>query len=333
MTAPIIAFFNNKGGVGKTSLVYHLAWMFSDLGVRVLTADLDPQANLTAAFLDEETVESLWNARGTIFWGVDPLIKRTGGPKLVGTWELSPTLHLIVGDLRLGEFEDLLATGWGECRGGQPGGFVVTTAFWWILTVAARQTGAEIVLLDLGPNIGAINRSALIAADYLVVPLAPDLFSLQGMKNLGPTVTRWKDEWRKTVEFSQAPSDIPAGKIEPIGYVVQQHSVRLDRPVRAYEKWIERIPEEFRRSVLGATLIPSDLKSIGEDSWCLALLKHYHSLMPMAQEARKPMFHLKVADGAIGAHFQAVQEARRQFQQLAVKIAERTGVPLAQLSA
>ena len=50
MTPPIIAFFNNKGGVGKTSLVYHLAWMYFDLGLRVIAADLDPQANLTSAF-------------------------------------------------------------------------------------------------------------------------------------------------------------------------------------------------------------------------------------------------------------------------------------------
>lgn len=35
-----IAFFNNKGGVGQTSLVYHLAWMYADLGVSVVAADL-----------------------------------------------------------------------------------------------------------------------------------------------------------------------------------------------------------------------------------------------------------------------------------------------------
>ena len=50
MSVPVVAFFNNKGGVGKTSLVYHLAWMYADLGLRVMAADLDPQANLTSAF-------------------------------------------------------------------------------------------------------------------------------------------------------------------------------------------------------------------------------------------------------------------------------------------
>jgi cellulose biosynthesis protein BcsQ len=51
MSIPVITFFNNKGGVGKTSLVYHLSWMFSDLGMRTLAVDLDPQANLSSAFL------------------------------------------------------------------------------------------------------------------------------------------------------------------------------------------------------------------------------------------------------------------------------------------
>ena len=53
MSIPVLTFFNNKGGVGKTSLAYHLAWMLPKIGHKVLVCDLDPQANLTAAFLDE----------------------------------------------------------------------------------------------------------------------------------------------------------------------------------------------------------------------------------------------------------------------------------------
>ena len=51
MTVPVLTFFNNKGGVGKTSLVYHLSWMFAEQGFRVLAVDLAPQANLTSACL------------------------------------------------------------------------------------------------------------------------------------------------------------------------------------------------------------------------------------------------------------------------------------------
>ena len=87
MSVPIIAFFNNKGGVGKTSLVYHLAWMFSDLKVRVLAADLDPQSNLTAAFIGEEILEDIWKDRllKTVYDCVDPLIQRTGNVESSGS--------------------------------------------------------------------------------------------------------------------------------------------------------------------------------------------------------------------------------------------------------
>jgi len=60
MSVTVLTFFNNKGGVGKTSLVYHLSWMFSDLGLRILAVDLDPQANLSSAFLTEDDFESLF---------------------------------------------------------------------------------------------------------------------------------------------------------------------------------------------------------------------------------------------------------------------------------
>jgi hypothetical protein len=85
VNAPVIAFFNNKGGVGKTSLVYHLAWMMADEGLQVVAADLDPQANLTANFLDEDRLEELWppgktlTAPGkTIYGSLAPLIRGLG---------------------------------------------------------------------------------------------------------------------------------------------------------------------------------------------------------------------------------------------------------------
>jgi hypothetical protein len=68
--------------------------------------------------------------------------------------------------------------------------------------------------------------------------------------------------------------------------------------------------------------------SVKNDPLCLALLKHYRSLIPMAQEARKAIFQLKPADGAIGSHAQAVEEAYQDFRKLARMIAQRTGIAL-----
>ena len=75
---PTLTFFNNKGGVGKTSTVYHLAWMLAELGHRVVVCDLDPQASLTTSFLWESELEELWNEGepsegSTIYSCVQPL--------------------------------------------------------------------------------------------------------------------------------------------------------------------------------------------------------------------------------------------------------------------
>ena len=211
------------------------------------------------------------------------------------------------------------------------------------VTVLLKRTGASalsgIVLLsdclsDVGytPLDGAINRSVLIATDYVAIPLAADLFSLQGLQNLGPTLRSWKNLWSKRLsnwkesrEYKQYSNfHLPAGKMQAIGYLCQQPSIRLDRPVKAYDRWVHRMPAIYREFVLNQKVenIPSP------DPECLATIKHYRSLIPMGQEFRKPIFDLTPADGASGSHAYAVQSARKDFRQLAEIIAAKIGLKL-----
>ncbi|MDX2214190.1 MAG: AAA family ATPase [Oculatellaceae cyanobacterium bins.114] len=333
MSVPIIAFFNNKGGVGKTSLVYHLAWMYYDLGLQVVAADLDPQANLTAAFLDEDRLEEVWegteNRYDTVFRCVKPLLSGIGDIAPPSLEKIEDGLNLLIGDLQLSGFEDELSSKWSDCLDRKERAFRVISAFWRVLIQAASSSNADVVLVDLGPNLGAINRAALIASDYVVVPLSPDLFSLQGLKNLGPTVRRWREEWQERIPKNPA-SDLalPKGQMQPIGYVILQHGVRFDRPVKAFQRWIERIPHIYNTEVVQQAHQIASTPS--NDPNRLALLKHYQSLMPMAQESRKPIFHLKPADGAIGSHITAVKNVYWDFQDLAHKIAKQTGLQFPQ---
>ena len=329
MSVPVLTFFNNKGGVGKTSLVYHLAWMLSDMGYRVLACDLDPQANLTAAFLNEDRLEELWQdnnraAGQTIMQCVRPLT-RAGDIQSPALVQIALSLSLIPGDLALAGFEDILSTEWPNALGSGElyRSFRVLTAFATVMQDGAQQMNADIVLADVGPNLGAINRSALIATDYIIVPLGADLFSLQGLRNLGPSLNRWRDDWGKRKDNWQHPEFmLPAGAMKPIGYVVQQHGVRLSRPVKAYDKWVNRMPEEYARNLLGDNEGPYAATPALDTANALATVKHFRSLVPMAQETRKPIFHLTTADGAIGSHAAAANDARRDFKQLADKIAQ-----------
>ncbi|HBP5995060.1 ParA family protein [Pseudomonas aeruginosa] len=338
MNTSILTFFNNKGGVGKTSLIYHLAWMFSELNKTVVITDLDPQANLTAAFLSEEKIEPLWETQNpgtTIYQCIKPLtsIGDIVEPELQ---KIRSGLYLLPGDVKLSSFEDVLSGEWPQSMRDsnlyRP--MRILSAFWQVMQMAAKKVSADIILVDIGPNLGAINRSVLIATDSVVIPLGADLFSLQGLQNLGPTLRSWKslwnkrlDNWSESLESNSHPSfELPQGKMNPIGYVCQQHSVRLDRPVKAYLKWAERIPHVYREAVLnsqnGENLTPET------DPYCLATIKHYRSLIPMGQEQRKPIFKLTSADGAIGSHALAVSDARRDFKQLAIKISEKINMSI-----
>jgi cellulose biosynthesis protein BcsQ len=323
-----IALFNNKGGVGKTTLTYHLAHMVARLGWRVLAVDLDPQANLTSAFFDEDSLELLWEpeSNDTILSAVAPLIRQLGDVKIPTGRLAADRLWVVTGDLGLSGFEDRLSDAWPRSFLGEEGAIRVTTAFHRVIAGCAAQVSADVVFLDVGPNLGAINRAALLASDDLVVPLAADLFSLQGLRNLGPTLREWRYAWQ-TLGLPRVPSsvDAPAGTMNPLGYVVLQHAVRLDRPVKAYDRWLQRIPTEFHRAVLGEHDV---VVASANDPYQLASLRNYRSLMPLAQDARKPMFDLRAADGALGSTGRLVQTCYREFEDLAGRVMDAAGIPL-----
>lgn len=328
--SPVVAFFNNKGGVGKTTLAYHVAWMLRELGATVLAVDLDPQANLTSAFLADGRVEELWESRPrlTIAGALTPLLEGEGALGEPHVEEIEPGLALVPGDLALSSAEQELSAAWPNAIDRNIRAFRVLAAFAAAARAASAQVDAQVTLLDLGPNLGALNRAAMIAADFVVVPLAPDLFSLQGLRNIGPALRAWREEWsvRRTLNPRSEDLWLPAGGMEPAGYVVLQHSVRADRVVGAYDRWLRRVPAEFRTAVLNESA--DGTTHPDEDPHCLALVKHYHSLVAMAQEARKPVFLLRSADGAIGGHLYAVQAAYEHFAELTRRICEKVGVSL-----
>lgn len=325
-----IAFFQSKGGVGRTWLTYHLGWRFADLGKRVLLVDLDPQATLTAMCVDEERLGQLWGGddreRKSMRGALQPIIDGVGDVQLAHQEPLDARLALVPGDIRLIELEQKLWEAWPRCMDRDPAAFRIASSFYRVIQAAAREHNADIVLVDVGPNAGAINRSALIAVDYVVTPLLADLLSNQSLMILGSTLVRWREEWRERLAHNPVPSlPLPDGSLKPLGYVVTQLDLFRRRPTRAYERWLQEIPKLYATSVLHRP-VPKDL-TIADDMYCLAVLKHYRSLIPMAQAAGKPIFKLTAADGAIGAHAQVVCQAGADFRDLAQKMLDRLASP------
>jgi cellulose biosynthesis protein BcsQ len=332
MSIPIVTFFNNKGGVGKTSTLYNLSTMFAKRGKRVLAVDLDPQANLTSLALDDDLLEQLWDvsvsapARLTIYHAIRPIMEGLGDVQTIQPQSIPDILNfmLLPGDLRLSQFEDTLAIQWNSVLGGKAIGLNVTSAFARLIHLVAERSEADVVFVDVGPNLGAINRAALIASHYVVIPLVPDLFSLQGLTNVGKFLAEWRQDWKNGLERSTGDGnsgEYPSAQMQPIGYIILQHRERQSRLVASHQRWADQIPKTYARDVLkhenGA--YPSDPNQIGQ-------VRNYQSLMALSHEARKPIWDLKPADGAIGSHNRVVQEAYSTYHELAGVIAEKIGL-------
>lgn len=236
MTVPVLTFFNNRGSVGQTTQVHHVAWMLADLGHRVLVCDLDPQVHLTARFLSEEQQAQLWGpseektARTVARciprrWGdyVFPHMRGGEHVKEPVIWQVAPNLALIPGDPEIAMFEDDLAEAWASAPRmellaslvhkevwdrnthslvrAKPGEESVPylrtlKAFSDIMQSGAEQADAAIILVDAGPNLGIINRAVLVGTDHVLVPLGSDFVSLRCMRTLGPALYRWRQGWQ-----------------------------------------------------------------------------------------------------------------------------------------
>jgi chromosome partitioning protein len=148
-----------------------------------------------------------------------------------------------------------------------------------------------------------------------VVPVVADLFSLQGLRNLGPTLKTWRQDWTQRIsgwtEFAT-----PQAIMQPLGYILLQHAERLHRPVKAYNQWAARLPEEYRQ-YLGTLPVAE-----------IARIRNFRSLMPYGQEARKPVFELSAAEGAAGANAKVVRDAYGVFETATSEILHRMGFNL-----
>lgn len=113
--ATAIALFNNKAGVGKTTLTLTPPGPHGfPPGWRVLAVDLDPQANLTSAFFDDDKLELFWEleSSNTVLSAVAPLIRQLGDVQVPEPFEAAERLWVVPGDLGLSSFEDRVSDAW-----------------------------------------------------------------------------------------------------------------------------------------------------------------------------------------------------------------------------
>ncbi len=322
-----IAFFSNGGRAGGATTAYHVSYMLGELGYNVLAVDLDPQARLTSLFLSDEKLREIYGKKTldtTLSAALKFLDKAIGS---VGSTTIHPVndkIKLLAGDPELSLLEDEFSTSWSRCLEGDESALRITTAFYHIITEVYCRYQADFCIITTGSNFGSINRAALIATDYVVIPTEPIVFSLQEVKNVGSILNSWRNQWKEILnKASQLLTKLPAGRIEPIGYTVMKSSLGDTKIVESFYDWGYQMPQAFRKYVLNESSATSDVY-VESDPHCLALLQYFYSLMPIFLEVRKPIFLLKPADGAIGAHGEAVRSAYNSFKKLTQKIISLT---------
>ena len=359
----IISVFNNKGGVGKSTLTYHLGAALAEIGKKVLLIDLDPQSNLTLYGVSEEQLELIWKSEDefisdykasknklsdeefvefqqqnhSIHYLLKPIEDGESDEKVISRpVHLRDNLDLIPGRLTLHLFENKLAKHWSDAFLGEPQAIRIVTSVRKICEEYAENFGYDIVLVDTSPSLGALNKVIISSADSFIIPCAPDMFSDYGIRNIGNALSVWSREFNTMYSLlsDSKRKYFPNEFVKLLGYTVYNAKKRSDAPnelnvALAHYNYAKKIPETIKDFIPSSCLLNSGEEyfesSIGEN--CVI---HGHGTLPtMAQKYKAPMW--KVPDlpdlgdekSTIKGNSRLYYETRTNYMKLAEDVLDR----------
>lgn len=326
-----LAFFNNKGGVGKTTLAFNCAVEFAQKGYKTVLIDLDAQCNLTRLALGNDYYENTLFSKNakTVYSVLSGVIRGGSDVDMSINFEEikqgSGNLFLLRGDLRLSEYENLLSTAYNQAAAGQEIGYFTTSAVDRFLREKGLSEEIDAFVIDTSPNLNLLNRVILLGTDYFAVPVMPDAFSLQGIENLGTIFEQWKINWKNTGKAL-------AGDIESkyvlgseglfIGYILNSYNVYGKQPIKDHRKWIDQIPgsvktylsEKHCKNGLVATSYAKSLHDIQD----------YGRIPALCQEDGLAIYNVdpkKLEAQQLGTR-ENIEKAKEEFNELSDRILE-----------
>ena len=196
----IIAIANQKGGVGKTTTAINLSAGLAIGNKRVLLIDLDPQGNSSLSFLDPTTItHSIYELLTEPDIPYEDVLKQTR----------VPGLDILPSRISLAKFESKLI---GE----------FDAPFRLKDRIEGIAKKYDYILIDTPPTLGLITVNALVASNYLIIPIQPSYFALEGTDDLLETVEKVKAR--------------PNPNLQVLGVVITLHDKRTTLAKDIYEQ-------------------------------------------------------------------------------------------------
>lgn len=175
--AKILSFFNQKGGVGKTTTVLNLGAALAIKGKKVLVVDADPQANLTTGLLENIPDRNFY----TLIVGeskTDDAIYKTSTENL----NILPGSHDTYGL----EIELAVAGDWQ---------YILRN------DIQEQNSDYDFIFIDCPPSLGILSLMSLNASDGVILPIQAEYFALEGVRQLMNTIALVKKNYNSGLEL------------------------------------------------------------------------------------------------------------------------------------
>jgi cellulose biosynthesis protein BcsQ len=340
-----IAFFNHKGGVSKTTSVFHIGWMLASQGKKVVLVDCDPQCNLTGLLLDyDHSEEYPFESKGEVLNirdGLAPAFEARPVPLRPVLLQKVPAvegLYILPGHVGLAEYESQLSIAH-ELSASLSALQNIPGSLRWIIDLTAASVDADFVLVDMSPSLGALNQNLFTTSDAFIIPMAPDFFSAMALRSLARVLPRWYAWSTRAGEqevLKNSAYPWPSKTPKYVGSIVQNYRTRSRdgkeaAPTRAYQKWFDALLT-VKKDVLLPSLEESGLllakktylEANSPSDEFLVEVPDFNSLIAISQQISKPVFALTKDDiKNSGSVAQNQVESAASFEQIYRAAAEK----------
>lgn len=331
----IITFFNHKGGVAKTTNAFHLGWKLAERGFKVVLVDADSQCNLTGMamginsidvasvgtesgdeLIPDEQAESFEQSQkdaiefwetvsdNNIFSALSPVFNSEPVPlKPVNCIKVdgNENLYLLPGSLDFASYESDLALAQ-SLQGALGSQRNIPGAINALLRRTGDEIGADFMIVDVSPSLGAINQNIVSVSDQVMIPCSPDFFSQMALRSLASILPSWKEAAREMASrkpLKDATYPFPEPKFKFGGIIISRYNVYKGNPASAFATWIRNVTHECRTKLIPAlseaSLVMSEeayKKADIQKDYILASVREFNSLRPKSQLHGVPTFAL-----------------------------------------